>query len=128
MHLPGTLALTGTEGRSLPRGKLEQRPDSRSCSWAAVGTQEIGQRKGQYWPGLSLITCVLIRGPLALAMPPPPSRVTFGVNLLPIGSGAGAGAEVRGEARNLVDMKMGPAIFGICPLKRTDVRRVMKLN
>ena len=33
-------------------------------------------------------------------------QVTFGVNLLPIGSGAGAGAEVRGEARNLGDKKM----------------------
>ena len=56
-------------------------------------------------------------------------QVTFGVNLLPIGSvGAGQGTEVRGEARNLVDKKMGPAKFGICPLKRTDVRKVMKLN
>ena len=33
-------------------------------------------------------------------------QVTFGVNLLPIGSGAGAGAEVRGEASNFGDKKM----------------------
>ena len=57
-------------------------------------------------------------------------QVTFGVNLLPIGSvGAGQVTEVRGEAEIWsIDKKMGPAKFGICPLKRTDVGKVMKLN
>ena len=49
-------------------------------------------------------------------------QVTFGVNLLPIGSGAGAGAEVRGEARNFGDKKI-PAEF-----KRSQRGGQVKVN
>ena len=76
--------------------------------------------KLQTWPNLRPVLRSLAMSSPSLAS----EQVTFGVNLLPIGSGGLGRAPRLGGRPEIwsIDKKMGPEKFGICPLKRTDVR------